>query len=601
MIYTVKCDGKTFLTTDDMIKKEKVKNKFAVERTNEVLPAQKFNNLNKKTHRFKVSLREKDLIFLTYYFGKKSGESVIMMRGTDATKVESVTINQACHYSTTCNTYLLNASKLVDDNKMKDSQRVKKGTTKKIVTATLWDEDGELAYEDAFLGVEEKDYSFNVSKKYLDTTGSNISRVPGIIIDIDAHGYGLPEKDFVELANSLDFYLKDEYNIPVHFINFTGRGLQLFFSVNEFNPNNKVMYALASDCNKYLKKIVREIITFLSTEDNYYKYLIVDDSISPKRQMFRMPGTVNFTSGKVAHCLVENHKIKRHIMSSLVENCKSALGIKSTGKEWIDYKKEAKSKHGKVTHYKGNAKMLLERRIHDDILLLEHRGEGSRNDCYCNMVISMISLKMTDNEIINKLLTIDEQFHKFRSTHDVEKFVAGVEKLYNSRAVNGVYKLTNRKIEDEWYGITAEEYNSLEFLTYGLSSQKELKLERRRKAKMEKIDAILNYYVEQVKSNCVNISKIAREFSISRTTVYTYINDYSHIINSLLTDVKEVTKDVIKEIKNLFFNNFVSANFVEKGYGFFSIVEIPEICNRAKEFFDSVVGQFNKKLEAKVA
>ena len=462
---------------------------------------------------YRSNLSENDYKFLAYYLGIKKDDKIIIQKGKDATRTEKVNLRDLPNIS---------------------SNRLK------VTTGDYFNENTGDFYEDFVFSEEVVTLDSKINRKFLDTTQNNIKFVPGLVIDLDNHDSGIDNERASMLASQLDFFLTEDYNLKPHYINFTGRGLQVFFAVNEYDPSNDVVFELAKDTYKLIQDAIQEILDLIQKGLPTNEKVWIDKGLSLKRQFIRLPGFINWNSGYVAQNIVCNHAMTRYNLGDMIYQLKHNLGIKPTGKKWVNFssnKSKNFDKEKAIRSYKQKEK-LLENRIHDDILLLKHRGNGSRHNAYTNMTISLMSMYKTDKEVSEYLSSVDKDIGYFKTSHQLSNFVDNMREYFNSRQVNGIYKLTNKTIEDTHYGITDEEFLILPFETYGKAKNVELHWEKRRVNKLRMQTQLIKSYVEQLITNTRNISKLSRDFGIaSRTTVYSYINKFEDTINELLLNV----------------------------------------------------------------
>ena len=121
-------------------------------------------------------------------------------------------------------------------------------------------------------------------------------------------------------------------------------------------------------------------------------------------------------------------------MWETIGSLKYALGYKPSGREYIKLPPKEKR-----MAKRNNINSILQKRINDDKLLLNHRGVGSRNACYCNMSISMISLGYTESQMREELLNTDINVNYFKNSNEVDNFIRHIKDYYDNHSVNGIF------------------------------------------------------------------------------------------------------------------------------------------------------------------
>ena len=493
---------------------------------------------------YKSNLNEKDFQLIYFYFGKKKDDFFYIQRGKDASKIFPQLIKDLNNEFFNTDTYMLNATEKLSGDYKSKNKTIRKTFVKETI-GDLYDKDGNLVYDNYVLESITEEHQSKVKEYYESTTKKDILYVPGFVVDIDNHNYDATDKELERLAEQLVFFLAEDYNLAPHFITNTTRGLQVFFSFNKFNPNVKKVADLAKDLYGYIKLAVNNILEEVQKYTPSEKKFLVDNALSPFRQVVRLPGTINYKTGLTCHTIYADTSLRRYSMGETIGALKYALGYRSSGREYIKFTPKEKRKAKR-----NNINSILKKRINDDKLLLNHRGVGSRNACYCNMSISMISLGYTEAQMRDELLSTDNNVNYFKNSNEVDNFIRHIKDYYDNHKINGVFKLSNKKIENEWYAITDEEYQLLDFETYGISKNRELHWERRRINKSNEIKNIIIEYAKQTINNSVNISKIAKMFKKSRTTIYKYIKKFKEEILHLVKDLLKTKKETSEESSN---------------------------------------------------
>lgn len=506
---------------------------------------------------YRVNLEGDNYKMLSHVLGIKRGQYIIVQKGDNATTAKPVLIEELHKVYHNGNMRILNASELHTYEKTKVSNREKGNKlTKTAGHAFIQNEDGTYSTEAEFSLIEMRSDSKREVVEYLDTTKKNIKRIPAFVIDIDNHSdIELMPVEYKRVADALVYFLLEDAGILCHAINYTGRGLQVFFSVNAYDPNHKKIAKFASDVYAKLKKVVSEVLSYADST----KLMSVDMVTSPSRQMFRMPGTVNSKNGEVCKTIYFNDDYERYDFNSLNEACNSFLNIKPSGKTWNpNLKKEIKAKKKKnknASTYMENKKAFLNNRLADLITFVREMRTGVRHKTFMAIYVTMRSNNIDHNDAINFIANLDakENLNYFKGKTKVENVAKHYEGYYD-RMVNdkGEVRFTNEKMM-QFVGISEKDVEELGLTSFTKGGNKELIRERKRNEKKERREEILNFIAnklakEKTTLENLNISKLAKELGIARTTLRDLIKKAS---DSIIKSVKEKTKALKQKVEEI--------------------------------------------------
>jgi helix-turn-helix domain of resolvase len=381
-----------------------------------------------------------------------------------------------------------------------------KTTLRKINHVYTYDKDVYL-----LLGSLKDDMKFSKDKfgnNVLDTKTNNIKYVPAIMIDIDSHRFGLNRQKAEIIKDTLVYRLESDYktNIVPDEISYTGRGLQLFYNVNEYAKGKKNILSLAKD---FRSLIVGEIEKILEDFNKFFMEtgqrveLEIDNSTSMKRQLFRCPGFVNTKSGQEAHFIFHQERERRIVMGPAIKELKEELGIKPTGKKFVKFKKDRKFNSVRELH---------DKREEDTIAHLLRYGKGVRHKCYINLITIKLNRGDNENDIVKSLLTLDSKIDEpyFKDKAEVEANIQNVKEYWKVN-FDGEIRVSNENMQD-FLGISDEDLAKYSWRTFGQSRSVN------KSAGINKYDRVMELF-----RNGVCVSQIAKEVCCSRTTVYKYV------------------------------------------------------------------------------
>ena len=362
------------------------------------------------------------------------------------------------------------------------------------------------------LGSLKDDMKFTKDKfgnNILDTKTNNIKYVPAIMIDIDSHRFGLNRQKAEIIKDTLVYRLRNDYktNIVPDEISYTGRGLQLFYNVNEYAKGKKNILSLAKD---FKSLIVGEIEKILEDFNKFFMEtgqrveLEIDNLTSMKRQLFRCPGFVNTKSGQEAHFIFHQERERRIVMGPAIKELKEEIGIKPTGRKFVKFKKDKKFNSVKELH---------DKREEDTIAHLLRYGKGVRHKCYMNLITIKLNRGDDENDIVKSLLTLDSKIDEpyFKDKAEVEANVQNIKEYWRVK-FDGIIKVSNEGMQ-EFLGVSDEDLTKYDWKTFGQGKNKESS------AKTNKYDKTIELY-----ENGVSVTQIAKEVGCSRTTIYKYIS-----------------------------------------------------------------------------
>jgi len=359
---------------------------------------------------------------------------------------------------------------------------------------------------------ENKTFKNKYGKEVFDTKASNIKYIPALMIDIDSHRFGLNEDVAKEISKTLVNRLENDYEIDLvpDEISYTGRGLQLFYNVNEYDRSKRKIVSLAKDLRKLivgeLEIIINELNEFFS-DLGIRTELEIDNSTSSNRQLFRCPGFINTKSGKEAHFLYVHDREKRIVMGEYINELKQELGIRPTGRKYVKFNIKRKFHSINELHNK---------RGQDTLAYLFRHGKGVRHKCYTNLITIKLNRGDSKEEIVRSLSEIDSILEDsyFKSDKEIEREVEYIVRYWKNKS-NGIIKVSNENMI-EYLGISDEELEEYQWQTFGKSSKK--------KVKRISMEEIIKLWKEDY-----SITTIARMLDCSRTTVYKYVNVFKNL------------------------------------------------------------------------
>lgn len=380
----------------------------------------------------------------------------------------------------------------------------------------------------------------------IDTNSSNIKYVPAIMLDIDSHSYGLKPNLAELVKDSIVKRFREDYKIDIepNAILYSGRGLQLFWFINEYDIRRPNIVNLMKDFRELLVKevsfMLEEINTFL-IDSGVNSDLSIDKSTSIKRQLFRAPGFENTISGTVAH-FIHFYERKRLEIGKTIEDLKKELGIKSSGKKFVEFKKSK-------NNY--NLDTLLQHREEDTLAYLFRNEVGVRHKCFTNLITIKLNQGKDDETIIKELKKVNSKLVNtyYKKLKEIKTDVQRIKTFWNKKT-NGCIKVKNSTMVD-YLGISEEELSNNEWKTF-----------RHRKSRIKVSKEVRNKKIKELFEMRTPVKRIAEICKVSRTTVYKIINDIKLALiknrELLLLAVKETSVraniwyiDYINHISNI--------------------------------------------------
>lgn len=377
----------------------------------------------------------------------------------------------------------------------------------------------------------------------VDTNSSNIKYVPAIMLDIDSHSYGLKPNLAELVKDSIVKRFREDYKIDIepNAILYSGRGLQLFWFINEYDIRRPNIVNLMKDFRDLLVKevgfMLGEINTFLM-DNGINSDLSVDNSTSIKRQLFRAPGFENTISGTIAH-FIHFYERKRLVIGKTIEELKEDLISKSSGKKFVKFNK-------RKSNY--NIDTLLQHREEDTLLYLFRNEVGVRHKCFTNLVTIKLNQGKDEETIIRELNEVNDKLVNtyYKDMKEIEVDVQRIRTFWNKKS-NGNIKVKNTTMIN-YLGISDEELSNNEWKTFSSKHKK----------KSNKV--IRNNRIKELFKKSTPVKQIAELCSISRTTVYKVLNELRKALiqnrEQLLSSVKETS--IKANIWYIEYINFIS-------------------------------------------
>lgn len=362
----------------------------------------------------------------------------------------------------------------------------------------------------------------------VDTNSSNIKYVPAIMLDIDSHSYGLKPNLAELVKDSIVKRFREDYKIDIepNAILYSGRGLQLFWFINEYDIRRPNIVNLMKDFRDLLVKevgfMLGEINTFLM-DNSINSDLSIDKSTSIKRQLFRAPGFENTISGTVAH-FIHFHERKRLEIGRTIKELKKELGIKSSGKKFVKFSK-------RKSNY--NIDTLLQHREEDTLSYLFRNEVGVRHKCFTNLISIKLNQRKNDETIVRELEEVNDKLVNtyYKDIKEIEVDVQRIRTFWDKKT-RGNIKVKNSTMV-EYLGISDEELSNNEWRTFSS------------KHKKKSNNDIRDNRIKELFEKNTPIKQIAELCNISRTTVYKVLKDWKGTLiknrELLLSSVKETS------------------------------------------------------------
>ena len=392
---------------------------------------------------------------------------------------------------------------------------------------------------------------------------SNIHSVNEFFIDIDSSN-PMTEETAYTYAVYLNLNL-DALGMRPNVIQDTGSGLHLHYYINEVYLTHQGNVSLLKDTKEYVTEVVENVLYYTSKDvGNNVEYIdartggrtkrskLSVDRTSAFRPVGRLIGSINEKTNRVSKILISNDD-KRHMLGSLIQIAKQALGIENSGKEFIKFEYKTGKKNNNI------AKLNSERKTAFESILI-YKGKGYRNRTYFLLIQNLLMSGWDDKRIFRYLKNLDRKLEEpyFNSDYAIISMLESTKRNYNN---------ANKDINDQIYyknetllrimNLTREELEYIDGCEVFTRLTKQEKREKTKKEKQEKKDNFLKVYMDNwtnktTNKSYLNKTQMCQRIGISFKTFNKYVNEFSRMI-------AEEKRAILKWLANLPFIDKVSS------------------------------------------
>lgn len=396
---------------------------------------------------------------------------------------------------------------------------------------------------------------------------SNVKEVKRLYVDMDAHENPINYDEAKVLANyMLDNWFDEEELPEPNYIVFSGRGLQILFTLNGCDnvPEWKqYQSALLNICQKLLENLKNHSLSEAS--DVAVEHNVSIDDLKDAARVMRMPDTVNLKQNVEAKLLYENEEhaytldeLKTNYTAFSTDN----LGVRKDEKKKNkskDKKKKAKSepserdvdlsgidmndKQGIDPHFFEIIEKTIKPRLTDLETLIRLRNEagidgGYRNNLIAIYIPTLVSCGYKNDEVIEEAHRINSLFNKPLKNAEVNDWLNSCLKkkeIVNTDGKKGVsrvyYRFYTNTIIDTLQ-ITKEEQDSMQVLCSealkkkrSRDKQKDVQNANRREvyaqktAEKRKTKEERNKRIHELSADGMSARQIAKQLGINASTV----------------------------------------------------------------------------------
>lgn len=325
-------------------------------------------------------------------------------------------------------------------------------------------------------------------------TADNLISIQNLVIDIDSHQSELSIDELNEHIRDFEPKLIDRLIIKPNFVNYTGRGMQLWFCIE---PCHVALNKICASVIDMLCTHIEEIMRSLNEEE-----LSIDKASSMKLNgLFRLPYTYNTKAKRWG----EGYLIHEDLLNiNELQKTLNKNGFKSPF-----FSSEKKKKKVSSSKYKFSKKIkdndytpcLIHRKKFMEYLFAIREVEvGSRNIMMFAMYSTVVQLMSTE-QAQEYCTEINANFKKPLHSYELRAIFKEVDKKNHKFTVARFFAFVNAtKEEKEWF-------NKLTI--------KEERKQAKRYAKIER-----NNKVKELRANGFSIVAISEEMKLSRPTIY---------------------------------------------------------------------------------
>lgn len=373
------------------------------------------------------------------------------------------------------------------------------------------------------------------------TNISNIHSVNEFFIDIDSSN-PMTEKTAYTYAVYLNLNL-DALGMRPNVIQDTGSGLHLHYYINEVYLTHQGNVSLLKDTKEYVTEVVENVLYYTSKDvGNNVEYIdartggrtkrskLSVDRTSALRPVGRLIGSINEKTNRVSKILISNDD-KRHLLGSLIQTAKQALGIENSGKEFVKFEYKTGKKNNNIV------KLNLERRTAFENILI-YKGKGYRNRTYFLLIQNLLMSEWNDKRIFRHLKNLDRKLEEpyFNSDHAIISMLESTKRNYNNanKDNNGQIYYKNETLL-RIMNLTREELEYIDGCEVFTRLTKQEKREKTKKEKQDKKDKFLKVHVDNwqnkiTNKSYLNINQMCRRIGISYKTYKKYLDEFSKVI-----------------------------------------------------------------------
>lgn len=395
------------------------------------------------------------------------------------------------------------------------------------------------------------------------TNISNIHSVNEFFIDIDSSN-PMTEETANTFANYLYLNL-DSIGMRPSAIQYTGSGLHLHFYINKIYLTHQGNVSLLKDGKELVSEAVEDVL-FYTSKDLKNNVEFIDartgsrtkrsklsvDRTSALRPVGRLIGSINEKTNRMSKILISNDG-KRHMLGTLIQTAKHALGIENSGKEFVKFEYKTGKKNNNI------AKLNSERRTAFENILI-YKGKGYRNRTYFLLIQNLLMSGWDDKKILRYLKHLDKKLEEpyFNSDHAIVSMLESTKRTYNNagKDTNGQIYYRNETLL-RIMNLTREELEYIDGCEVFTRLTKQEKREKTKKEKQEKKDNFLKVYMDNwtnktTNKSYLNKTQMCQRIGISFKTFNKYVNEFSRMI-------AEEKRTILKWLANLPFIDKVSS------------------------------------------